>query len=56
MLVKSKEPEHHLDDPQDAFTILHRYKMKLNLAKCTFEVDSVKFLGFMVSERGIEAN
>lgn len=30
--------------------------MKLNMAKCTFEVDSRKFLGFIVSERGIEAN
>lgn len=30
--------------------------MKLNPAKCTFGVSSGKFLGFMVSERGIEAN
>lgn len=30
--------------------------MKLNLAKCVFGVSSGKFLGFMVSQRGIEAN
>ena len=30
--------------------------MKLNLSKCTFGVSSAKFLGFMVSQRGIEAN
>ena len=30
--------------------------MKLNLAKCVFVVASGKFLGFMVSQRGIEAN
>jgi hypothetical protein len=30
--------------------------MKLNPAKCTFGVSSEKFLGFMVSQRGIEAN
>ena len=30
--------------------------MKLNPSKCSFGVSSGKFLGFMVSHRGIEAN
>ena len=30
--------------------------MKLNLAKCIFGVSLGKFLSFMVSQRGIEAN
>ena len=30
--------------------------MKLNSSKCAFRVASRKFLGFMVSQRGIEAN
>ena len=30
--------------------------MKLNPSKCFFGVASGKFLGFMVSQRGIEAN
>ena len=30
--------------------------MKLNPSKCSFEVSSGKFLGFMVSHKGIEAN
>ena len=30
--------------------------MKLNPSKCAFGVVSGKFLGFMVSQRGIEAN
>ncbi|KAL0293069.1 UNVERIFIED_CONTAM: hypothetical protein Sradi_6958500 [Sesamum radiatum] len=30
--------------------------MKLNPSKCTFGVRGGKFLGFMVSQRGIEAN
>ena len=30
--------------------------MRLNPAKCVFRVSSGKFLGFMVSQRGIEAN
>ena len=30
--------------------------MKLNPLKCAFGVSSGKFLGFMVNQRGIEAN
>jgi hypothetical protein len=38
------------------FNMLRSYQMKLNPAKCAFGVSSSKFLGFMVSNRGIEAN
>lgn len=34
----------------------NKYKMKLNPAKCAFDIESDKFLGFIVSKRGIEAN
>lgn len=37
-------------------TILHRYQMKLNPAKCVFGATFGKILKFMVSSRGIEAN
>ena len=30
--------------------------MKLNPSKCVFEVTTGKFLGYMVSQRGIEVN
>ena len=30
--------------------------MMLNPSKCTFAIRAGKFLGFMVSQRGIEAN
>ena len=56
MLVKSKEELVHLDDLKETFTTLKQYQMKLNPAKCIFGVASGKFLGFMVSQRGIEAN
>ena len=55
MLVKSLDEGKHLDDLQETFNILRRYNMKLNPSKCTFGVASRKFLGFMVSHRGIEA-
>ena len=56
ILVKSVDEGSHLDDLQETFETLRRYKMKLNPSKCAFEVSSGKFLGFMVSQRGIEAN
>lgn len=41
---------------KETFELLRKYKMKLNLEKCVFEVPSGEFLGFMVSHMGIEAN
>ena len=56
MLVKSIDEGSHLDDLQETFETLRLYKMKLNPSKCAFGVSSGKFLRFMVSQRGIEAN
>ena len=56
MLVKSKSLMNHVADLEETFSALRKYKMKLNLTKCTFGVTSRKFLGFMVSGHGIKAN
>ena len=56
MLVKSRREENHLEDLGETFDTLRSYNMKLNPRKCAFEVTAGKFLGFMVSQRGIEAN
>ena len=56
MLVKSKLSRDHIQDLEKMFKVLHRYQMKLNPLKCTFDVASGKFLGFMVNQNGIEAN
>ena len=56
MHVKSKVDLTHLDDFREIFTTLRPYQMKLNPSKCAFGVVSRKFLGFMMSQRGIEAN
>ena len=56
MLVKSKEAKTHLEDLQETFDTLRRYRMKLNPAKRVFGVSLGKFLGFMVSQQGIKAN
>ena len=46
----------HTRHLQETFELLRRYSMKLNPLKCAFGVSSGKFLGFMVTQRGIEAN
>jgi len=56
ILVKSTKEDSHLDDLQETFETLRLYNMKLNPNKCVFGVLSRKFLGFMVSQRGMEAN
>ena len=56
MLVKSKSSMNHVADLEEIFSALQKYKMKLNPTKCAFRVTSGKFLGFMVSGCGIEAN
>ena len=56
MLVKIQREEDHLEDLRETFDTFRSYNMKLNSGKCAFEVMTGKFLGFMVSQRGIEAN
>ena len=56
MLVKSKQRSDHVTHLQEAFDLLRAYNMKLNPLKCAFGVSSGRFLGFMVTQRGIEAN
>ncbi|PKI51015.1 hypothetical protein CRG98_028587, partial [Punica granatum] len=56
MIAKSKEGEDHLVNLKRLFDRLKKYKLRLNLAKCTFGVKSGKLLGFVVSEKGIETS
>ena len=53
----SKQIERNMEVYVDGMLVtLKQYQMKLNPSKCAFGVDSRKFLGFMVSQRGMEAN
>ena len=56
ILVKSWALRDHITDLRKIFNILHKYRMKLNLTKCTFGVTSEKFLDFIVSCKGIKIN
>ncbi|KAL0318173.1 UNVERIFIED_CONTAM: Retrovirus-related Pol polyprotein from transposon [Sesamum calycinum] len=56
MLVKSKEAYNNMEDLEETFAVLRKYGLKLNPRKCTFGVSGGYFLGFMATQRGIEAN
>lgn len=56
MLVKSLRAEDHISHLKQSFEILCKYNMKLNPTKCVFGVTSGKFLGYVVTKCGIEAN
>ena len=45
-----------MEDLRETFNTLRSYNIKLNPGKCTFGVTTGKFLGFMVSQKGIKAN
>ena len=56
MVVKSKVVLEHLGDLGTIFEILRMYKLRLYASKCSFDMGSGKFLGYMVTHRGIEVN
>ena len=56
MVVKSKVVSEHLGDLETIFDILREHKLRLNASKCSFGVESDKFLGYMVTDRGIEVS
>ena len=56
MVVKSKVVSEHLGDFGSTFGVLRKHKLRLNASKCSFGVGLGKFLGYMVTHRGIEVN
>ena len=56
MLFKSKERPDHTKHLKEASEVLRTNGMKLNPLKYAFGISSGKFLGFLVTHRGIEAN
>ncbi|KAL0385497.1 UNVERIFIED_CONTAM: Retrovirus-related Pol polyprotein from transposon opus [Sesamum radiatum] len=56
MLVKSHSKEIHVQDLRECFEVVSRLGMKLNPSKCTFGVQGGKFLGYLISYKGIEVN
>jgi hypothetical protein len=56
IIVKSTKQENHITDLQETFANFRQAGLKLNPEKCVFGVKKGKFLGCLVSTKGIEAN
>ena len=56
MVVKSKLVFEQVTDLTSIFEILREHKLRLNASKCSFGVGLEKFLGYMVTHRGIKVN
>ena len=53
IVVKSKQEIQHIEDLQGVFEILRQHKLRLNAEKCAFGVGAGKFLGYLITCRGI---
>jgi ribonuclease HI len=56
IIVKSTKQENHITDLLETFANFRQASLKLNPEKCVFGVKKGKFLGCLVSSKGIEAN
>ena len=56
IVIKTKKKHTLIEDLEETFANLRKYRLKLNPDKCTFGVPAGKLLGFLVSSRGIEVN
>jgi hypothetical protein len=56
MIVKSQAEDDHASRLKKVFDQARKHRMRFNPEKCTFGVKAGKFLGFYLTERGIEAN
>jgi hypothetical protein len=56
IIVKSTKQENHIANLQETFANFRQAGLKLNPEKCVFGVKKGKFLGCLVSMKGIEAN
>ena len=54
MVIKSKAVEDHISDLIETFEVLRKHCLKLKASKCAFKVSSGKFLGYLVTHRGID--
>jgi hypothetical protein len=56
VVIKTRNPDGLITDLEETFSSVRRFRWKVNPTKCAFGVPSEKLLGFIVSNRGIEAN
>jgi hypothetical protein len=56
VVITPRKEESLITNLREALDNLDKYKLKLNLTKCSIGVPAGQLLGFLVSARGIEGN
>ena len=56
ILVYSKNLDEHINHLHCVLSVLRKEKLYVNLKKCSFCIDKVVFLGYVVSTKGIEVD
>jgi hypothetical protein len=56
VVIKTENLNNFIEDLQQVFNSLRRYRWKLNPKKCVFGMPAGKLLGFIVNHQGIEEN
>jgi hypothetical protein len=56
IVIASRNKEDHMLDLIETFANMRKAKLHLNPKKCIFCVQQGRILGYLVSQRGIEAN
>ena len=56
ILVFSKTMKEHINHVKSVLQTLRKESLYANLKKCTFGVDKVVFLGFVVSSKGVHVD
>ncbi|KAK8948470.1 hypothetical protein KSP39_PZI005589 [Platanthera zijinensis] len=56
LMVKSLDVDSHIQDLEETFATLRKFKMRLNPLKCVFGASRGKFLGHLLTPAGVEPN
>jgi hypothetical protein len=56
ILIYSRNPTNHMDHVRKVLEVLRENKLFINLKKCSFMMDQLLFLGFVVSANGIRVD
>src|SRR5262245_33234477 len=56
ILIYSKSLEEHVEHVKSVLIVLREQRLYANLKKCSFCLERIVFLGFVVSSKGIEVD
>ena len=54
IVIFSRTPEEHVRNVRAVLEKLRQYRLYANMNKCAFDVDTIAYLGFIITPRGVE--